>query len=60
VAGDDEVGYGKPPRQTRFAPGRSGNPSGRAKGPQSLPADLRAELAEEVTLGAGADACTLS
>jgi len=27
-----EVGYGKPPRATRFQPGRSGNPRGRPKG----------------------------
>ncbi len=53
MAGDYEVGYGKPPRQTRFAPGRSGNPAGRPKGPQTLPADLREELQEEVTLREG-------
>jgi Family of unknown function (DUF5681) len=27
------VGYGRPPREHRFAPGRSGNPRGRPKGP---------------------------
>ena len=27
-----EVGYGKPPRATRFQPGKSGNPKGRPKG----------------------------
>jgi len=27
-----EVGYGKPPRHSRFAAGRSGNPRGRQKG----------------------------
>jgi hypothetical protein len=27
-----EVGYGKPPVKTRFKPGQSGNPGGRAKG----------------------------
>ena len=27
-----EVGYGKPPRHSRFKPGRSGNPTGRPKG----------------------------
>ena len=27
-----EVGYGKPPKSTRFEPGRSGNPKGRRKG----------------------------
>jgi hypothetical protein len=27
-----EVGYGKPPQHSRFKPGHSGNPRGRAKG----------------------------
>jgi hypothetical protein len=29
---DYEVGYGKPPKQGQFKPGRSGNPKGRPKG----------------------------
>ena len=29
--GDDEVGYGKPPKNTRFQKGISGNPRGRPK-----------------------------
>jgi hypothetical protein len=29
---DYEVGYGKPPKDTRFTKGRSGNPNGRPKG----------------------------
>ena len=27
-----QVGYGKPPRHTQFAKGKSGNPKGRGKG----------------------------
>ena len=29
--GDYEVGYARPPKQTQFKPGRSGNPRGRRK-----------------------------
>lgn len=33
---DYQVGYGKPPRSTRWKPGQSGNPRGRPKGSKSL------------------------
>jgi hypothetical protein len=33
---DYEVGYGKPPRHTRFKKGQSGNPRGRAAGAKNL------------------------
>ena len=33
---DYEVGYRKPPKATRFKPGKSGNPKGRPKRDQSL------------------------
>jgi Family of unknown function (DUF5681) len=35
-AHDSEVGYGKPPRQSQFKKGQSGNPSGRPKESTSL------------------------
>ena len=39
ASSDHEIGYGKPPRQTRFKPGQSGNPRGRPKGAKNkLPA----------------------
>ena len=35
--GDYEVGYGRPPKATRFRKGRSGNPRGRPKGARNKP-----------------------
>lgn len=37
-----EVGYGKPPKQTQWRPGQSGNPSGKAKAPSLRAIFLRA------------------
>ena len=34
--GDYEVGYGRPPTATRFQPGQSGNPKGRAKAARNV------------------------
>ncbi len=31
-----DVGYGKPPKATRFRKGRSGNPKGRQRGDENL------------------------
>ena len=46
--GDYEVGYGKPPRETRFAKGQSGNPRGRPSGAKNLATLLREALNEPV------------
>ncbi|MBL8648947.1 MAG: hypothetical protein JNL35_00905 [Sphingopyxis sp.] len=48
--GDYEVGYGKPPKHTRFPPGQSGNPKGREKGKKGLKTDLAAELDARQTI----------
>ena len=45
---DYEVGYGKPPRGTRFKPGRSGNPRGRPGGSKNLSTLLNEALKEPV------------
>ncbi len=47
---DDEVGYRRPPRATRFRKGTSGNPTGRPKRTPSFKADLMSELRETLTL----------
>jgi hypothetical protein len=46
--GDYEVGYGKPPRHTRFAKGQSGNPRGRPPGAKSFTTLLEEALNERV------------
>ena len=53
MADDHEVGYGKPPKHTRFQKGRSGNPEGRLKGTKNLKTDLMEELKETVTVTEG-------
>ena len=55
--GDDEtegnniyqIGYGKPPKHSRFQPGKSGNPKGRDKASRGIKADLEAELKSTYT-----------
>lgn len=49
--GDDTVvGYGRPPLNTRFQPGRSGNPNGRPKGSKNFNTLFSEELARPVAL----------
>jgi hypothetical protein len=48
-----EVGYRKPPKHTRFHPGRSGNPKGRPKSPCDLTSTLRKVLSETVVITQG-------
>jgi hypothetical protein len=50
---DYEVGYGRPPKRTRFKPGHSGNSKGRPKGTQNLKTDLMEELCERISLSEG-------
>ena len=46
-------GYKCPPKEHRFRPGESGNPSGKPKGARSFKSDLRDELSDLVTVREG-------
>ncbi|MFO1148084.1 MAG: DUF5681 domain-containing protein [Alsobacter sp.] len=50
TSSDYQVGYGKPPKETRFKPGQSGNPRGRPKGAQNVETILRKELLGPITV----------
>ena len=47
---DYEVGYGRPPRETRFQPGQSGNPTGYRKGSKPIRERLRELMNSKVTV----------
>lgn len=54
-----EIGYGKPPRETRFVRGKSGNPKGRPKGSQNL-ATILAKVCRERVRVNGSGGRTIS
>jgi hypothetical protein len=58
--GGYEVGYGKPPRDTQFKPGQTGNRRGREKESKNLKTDLTEELSEQITLREGGRAIRIS
>ncbi len=49
------VGYKSPPVHTRFQPGQSGNPSGRAKGSQNFKTLFNKILNEKIAVREGSD-----
>jgi hypothetical protein len=55
-----KVGYCHPPEHSRFKPGQSGNPSGRAKGNQNFKTLFNKILNEEISLREGSDVKKLS
>ena len=58
---DYEVGYGKPPKHTRWKKGQpSPNPKGRPKGTRNLKTDLLDELGEKIILREGGRSLTTS
>ncbi len=52
-SGGDAVGYGRPPKHSRFKPGQSGNPRGRLRRSTQLSDLIRAELDQTLTLKEG-------
>jgi len=49
----NKPGYGKPPKDTQFRKGKSGNPRGRPKGISNFTSDLRDELLERIDVREG-------
>jgi hypothetical protein len=48
---EDKVGYGKPPKRSRFVQGESGNPKGRPKKPvKNFASELQSELDRKVVV----------
>ena len=61
-AGNDDyaVGFRRPPVHSRFKPGQSGNPSGRAKGSKNLKTLFHQVLNENIPLQDGSQSKTVT
>ena len=50
MADEDEVGYGKPPKDTRFRKGQSGNLLGRSKGSTNVQTEMKRLLVRKTKI----------
>ena len=57
---DYQVGYKRPPRQTRFKPGQSGNPKGRPKGTPNHRTTVNRVMNETVSVREGDKTCRVT
>ena len=53
MSDDYKVGRGKPPKDTQFKPGQSGNPNGRPKGSQNLGQAIKKAFKKKVEVTQG-------
>ena len=53
VRRSDDAGYCKPPKQTQFKPGQSGNPKGRPKGGRNFSTDVLSTLQSPIKVNKG-------
>jgi hypothetical protein len=60
MSDEHDVGYTRPPKQTQFKPGHSGNPKGRPKHARSFMTELLDELNEEIPVSEGNRTITVS
>ena len=56
----DSVGYRKPPVETRFQKGRSGNPKGRPKGSKNVKSIIRRVASQKVRITEGGRTRTIT
>ena len=57
---EQQIGYGNPPKESRFKKGQSGNRRGRPKGSKNLKTDLTEELQTEIKVREGPRAVKIS